>query len=452
MKGKVSPIKSADVPSNVVVLGTFEGECADSNITNLNGLDITREVWETVFNSDDYKKAIDAGWYLGYLGHPEDPNCMNFSEACIKMTEGHIADDGKIYGKFDLIDTPVGRIVKTFIDAGVKFGISVRGAGDIIDNSVDPDSFVFRGFDLVSFPAYPDSIPTFTEIAASTDAEKQQKYKAICAAVNKNLDGLKTKEAVEIVQSQFAKQSEEYKKLEDRKNAITASQNDTIDLTEDKLDCMVQMYVSASKELEGLKSENNLLKRKIASMENNQSRRVKAIERISAAQVRDLEESLHSVTSSYHSLKSATNRVKDENTKLQDSNLKYKQRVEAATNLAKSKDAIISELRVNLSETVKEVESAKSQASNRDETIKRLESKVQASTALIKDYQDAFATLYANAIGVSLKNVKVTASTSVQDLRSMIGQSAGRSNITADSHLEIADVVDDYNESDLVTL
>lgn len=28
------------------VLGSFEGECADSNITNLNGLDITREVWE----------------------------------------------------------------------------------------------------------------------------------------------------------------------------------------------------------------------------------------------------------------------------------------------------------------------------------------------------------------------------------------------------------------------
>ena len=48
--------------------------------------------------------------------------------------------------QFDLIDTPVGRIVKTFQDAGVTFGISVRGAGDIINNSVDPDTFVFIVF------------------------------------------------------------------------------------------------------------------------------------------------------------------------------------------------------------------------------------------------------------------------------------------------------------------
>ena len=123
-------------PTTGNVLGVFEGECADANITNNNGLDITVPVWQEVFDSDIFKQGIENGWYIGFLGHPEDPGCMDFRHGCIIMIEGYIDEDGKVYGKFNLIDTPVGRIVKSLIDAGVKFGISVRGAGDIENNSV----------------------------------------------------------------------------------------------------------------------------------------------------------------------------------------------------------------------------------------------------------------------------------------------------------------------------
>ena len=180
------------------IIGTYEGLCADADITNLNGLDITREVWENVFASDEYKTAIERGHYIGFLGHPA---CQDFEHACIVMTEGHIDDDGKVYGSFNLIDTPVGRIVKSFQDAGVTFGISVRGAGDIIDNSVDPDTFVFRGFDLVAFPAYPDAIPEFTPIAASSDVDKQKKYKKVCAAVKANINDIDSISTLNAMQS-----------------------------------------------------------------------------------------------------------------------------------------------------------------------------------------------------------------------------------------------------------
>lgn len=50
--------------SNAAILGTYEGECADANITNANGLDITRPVWETVFASDESWKDIPG--YEGY--------------------------------------------------------------------------------------------------------------------------------------------------------------------------------------------------------------------------------------------------------------------------------------------------------------------------------------------------------------------------------------------------
>ena len=82
--------------------------------------------------------------YIGFLGHPVDPGCQDFKDACIVMTECHIEDNGDVIGTFDLIDTPVGRIVKAFIDAGVKWCLSIRGAGDVgPDGTVDPDTFVF---------------------------------------------------------------------------------------------------------------------------------------------------------------------------------------------------------------------------------------------------------------------------------------------------------------------
>lgn len=40
------------------ILGKYSGECADANITNLNGLDITRDVWKNVFSSDEFHKSM----------------------------------------------------------------------------------------------------------------------------------------------------------------------------------------------------------------------------------------------------------------------------------------------------------------------------------------------------------------------------------------------------------
>ena len=210
------------------IIGTFTGMCADANMTNLNGLDITREVWETVFASDEYQKAIELGHFIGYLGHPEDPACQDFEHACIVMTEGHIDSDGKVYGSFNLIDTPVGRIVKSFIDGGVTFGISVRGAGDITDNSVDPDTFIFRGFDLVTFPAYPDAIPEFTPVAASSDIDKQKKYKKVCAAVHSNIDKIDSIRTLEAMQTCVAAQSTPYREIEMRKSTLQAPNEGTV--------------------------------------------------------------------------------------------------------------------------------------------------------------------------------------------------------------------------------
>lgn len=443
------------------VLGQFEGECADATITNKNGLDITQEVWENVFNSDDYKQAIDLKWYIGFLGHPEDPNCMDFEHACIVMTEGHIDPDGKVYGKFDLVDTPVGRIVKSFIDAGVTFGISVRGAGDIIDNSVDPDTFVFRGFDLVTFPAYPEAIPTFTQIAASSDVDKQRKYQTVCAAVRNNIEGLNTCEAVEIVQSQFAKQSDEYKMLEDRKSEIESDDALDYDITSEKLNAVTELYLSTKTELDSVKASVKILKSQLKHNSIAASRKIAAIQRITASQTQDLQEELFNVTHKYQTIKASTRRVKqnvltmkEELDTLKNSNLKYKQKIEATTCDNDKKNSIISELRSELNETVTAATEAEAQTSNRDATIKKLRQEVAAATKLIEDYQQAYANIYANALGVHLEDMRVTSSTTVNELKTMI--SSASSNSTSTQSLAeptpVGDIIDDSDDINLVTM
>ena len=459
VKSALSAVKSS-------ILGTYDGECADAAITNKNGLDITREVWETVFASEEYRQAIDLGWYIGFLGHPEDPNCMDFEHACIVMTEGHIDEKGKVFGKFNLIDTPVGRIVKAFQDAGVVFGISVRGAGDIIDNSVDPDSFVFRGFDLVTFPAFPESIPIFTSVAASTDAETRKKYQKVCAAVNSNIEGLNDVNTIEVIQAQFAKQSDEYKALETRKqtlieNGETSEEVDIEDdlhaITAQRLEGMTRLYLEAAEANSVLAAENEQLRKQLTANEVTASRKLKAVKRITADQLSDLQHENDRVEASNQTLVVANRKLKSALESVTAQNLKYNQKISISASTIKEKDRIISGLQSKLDETVSEVSDAQARTSDLDAKLRKSNSEVLAAQKLLSQYQRAYAQIYANAVGADLTGIDITASTSVAELQKVISGTSlhsGKSVVFAsrDQAYEEVDIVDDYDDNGLITI
>lgn len=423
------------------VLGSFDGECADANITNLNGLDIGKDVWQNVFASDDFKRGIQNGWYLGYLGHPKDVDYANFQEACIVMTEGHIDDDGKVYGKFNLVDTPVGRIVKSFQDAGVQFGISVRGAGDIINNSVDPDSFIFRGFDLVAFPAYPDSIPKFTEIAASTDLETQSKYKRICASVEDNINDINSIESLELLKKQFAPQSPQYASIQSRINNINNEdderEEDEIDLNPEKIKCMVRLYRESVEANKKLQKDIISANKKIKNIQAANDRKIRVLKRITAAQ-------------------SASMKLSNSNDKKRYSqqNLTYRQKICASKQKIEDKDKIIASLNSKLDETVSKMRTIQTRSSNLEDENNRLKSKIEACQKLVDEYQDAYANLYSSAVGADLSHVSVTASTSVKELQKIIAgiSTCNLSSITV--RPEPFELIDDEDniDDDLVTV
>lgn len=429
------------------VLGTYEGMSLDSNITNNNGLDITNEVIQTVLESEEYQRALPLRHYIGFLGHPEDINSMDFEHACIVLTSMELQDDNKVYCSFDLIDTPVGRIVKAFQTAGVQFGVSIRGAGDIISNSVDPETFVFRGFDLVTFPAYSEAIPTFTEIAASTDAQTQKKYQNVCAAVKTNVEQLNSVQAVEVIQSQFAAQSEEYKLLEEKKRKLCASE--VVDISSTKINAMTTLYIDTLSRCNTAIKANKKLEAELTQVKNTRKRTVLAATRILEDQLNNAVADAKDLEHKYNEVVKANTELKNNLKSIKASNLIYQQKIEKQTTESKSE---IARLNSQLRETITASKKVKSQTLNYNADIEELQKEVKASKKLIADYQDAFAHLYAGAVGFNLQEhqISVTASTTVDELKDSINSGTNTANIASKFETPDFEIVD--SEDDVATL
>lgn len=490
----------ANIKSNIehdkpAVIGTFEGKCADSNVENANGMYLGPELWRNLLESDEYKQALKLGYYIGFLGHPEDPGCMDFKDACIVMKDCRLDQSGDVYGKFDLIDTPVGHIVKTFIDGGVTFGISVRGAGDVdASGQVDPNTFVFRGFDLVTFPAYSDAVPRFTEIAASSDIEMQRKYKSVINVIKQNLTNISSSSTIDQILTQFSPASSIYSELLDRKSNIAAS--DTADINSEKLEGVMNLYLDQlqiSASLRANCDNSRLENQKLKQLLSKASRKLSATKRVMASQFDDMSHEHDSITAKYAAASEANRRLKSSYSKksaeferiqasvaqlskdksavesklsdmksqldaMSEANLKYKQKIDASQKLVDSQQSTISTLQSKLRETVTAAKKSAEMVSNVDSNVESLKSQLASAHALLASYQQAYADLYANVLGVQVSNVPVTASTSVEELKTAIRSGTNTANIGARPSVGISeedglDIVDeDSSDIDLVTL
>ncbi len=489
----------AEATTNNTILGTFTGKCCDAAVVNNNDMKLDRELFEKLIKSEEYKDAMEHRYYIGFLGHPEDPNCQDFKDGCIVMTSMEIKDNDEIYGTFDLIDTPVGRVVKSFIDAGVQFGISIRGAGDVdAQGNVDPDTFIFRGFDLVAFPAYNDAVPEFIEIAASADP----KYKKIKAAIDSNLKYITSSTAIEEIQANLNPHSAEYKKLEARKLDIGVSpdeeseDSDLDEITAKKLEAMTDMYIEECERNQQLESALASTRVELKSVKASYERKFKSLKRITASQNDLMQKRLEKVMASNDTLDSelriANRKLKrikaskqvlaEENSEISKelsnankNNLIYKQKIESSSADIENKDATISGLREKLNKTVVASTNAQRDASNRDEEVKQLKSQLSSSNKTISDlesrvvaceellhqYQQAYADFYATARGISVSGLPVTASTSVRDLENLIQGATNAANVGVTPMYNIdeddfvgtpIDVVDDIDGTDLATL
>lgn len=106
-----------------------------------------------------YQALIKERRALGELGHPPNPT-INLNQVSHLIT-GLSWDGNNVIGEAKILDTPMGKIAKNFIEEGVKLGVSSRGVGSLTQGKdgisiVQPD-FHLATVDIVADPSAPDA-------------------------------------------------------------------------------------------------------------------------------------------------------------------------------------------------------------------------------------------------------------------------------------------------------
>lgn len=135
----------------------IEGIFMQGDVKNRNGRIYPSTILENEMKryNDQFIKTKRA---LGELGHPNGPQ-INGDRVSHLITEMK-RDGSNFVGKAKILSTPMGEIVKTFIDEGVKVGVSTRGLGSVKPTKEGimevQDDFHLATVDIVTDPSGPN--------------------------------------------------------------------------------------------------------------------------------------------------------------------------------------------------------------------------------------------------------------------------------------------------------
>ena len=136
----------------------IKGIFLQADIKNRNGRVYPMEILEKEVSRYN-KKFINENRAYGELGHPEGPT-VNLERVSHMVTE--LYPDGKNFiGEAKIMDTPMGKIVKSLMDEGGKLGVSSRGMGSLNQkngvNYVRDDFYLATAADIVADPSAPNA-------------------------------------------------------------------------------------------------------------------------------------------------------------------------------------------------------------------------------------------------------------------------------------------------------
>ena len=150
-----------------IVLESEEGSDGKKSL-HLNGICIQgdiRNANQRVYSSQEIGKAVKtlneqiAGGYsvLGEVDHPQDLR-INLDRVSHMITKMWM-DGPNGYGKLKLLPTPMGQLIQSMLEAGVKLGVSSRGSGEV-DGEGNVQGFEIITVDVVAQPSAPGAYPT----------------------------------------------------------------------------------------------------------------------------------------------------------------------------------------------------------------------------------------------------------------------------------------------------
>ena len=136
----------------------IKGVFLQADIKNRNGRIYPMEVLEKEVAKYNRNFIREKRAY-GELGHPEGPT-VNL-ERVSHLTTSLVPDGKNFIGEAKIMETPMGKIVKSLMDEGCKLGVSSRGMGSLQQkggtNYVKDDFYLATAADIVADPSAPNA-------------------------------------------------------------------------------------------------------------------------------------------------------------------------------------------------------------------------------------------------------------------------------------------------------
>lgn len=134
----------------------LEGICIEGDKRNANDRIYPRqEIYKAVETINE--QIRNGNSVLGEVDHPDDLK-INLDRVCHSVEkmwmDGHAG-----CGKLKILPTPMGNLIKTLIQSGVKLGVSSRGSGNVDDRTGHVSDFEIVTIDVVAQPSAPNAYP-----------------------------------------------------------------------------------------------------------------------------------------------------------------------------------------------------------------------------------------------------------------------------------------------------
>ena len=147
----------------------LESDDKDGKSLYLKGIAIQggiRNANQRVYPVDEIERAVKTlndqiqnGYsVLGEVDHPDDLK-VNLDRVSHMITQMWMEGPNG-YGKMKILPTPMGNLVRTMLESGVKLGVSSRGSGNVNDGNGHVSDFEIITVDVVAQPSAPGAYPT----------------------------------------------------------------------------------------------------------------------------------------------------------------------------------------------------------------------------------------------------------------------------------------------------
>jgi hypothetical protein len=135
----------------------MKGICIQGGIRNANQRIYPVDQIGTAVNTliDQIKNGYSV---LGEVDHPDDLK-VNLDRVSHMITDMWM-DGPNGFGKLKILPTPMGQLVQTMLESGVKLGVSSRGSGNVNEGDGKVSDFEIVTVDVVAQPSAPQAYPT----------------------------------------------------------------------------------------------------------------------------------------------------------------------------------------------------------------------------------------------------------------------------------------------------